>query len=442
MTYLRSAGIPGLRAYADCESCCCPATDAGYGPTPGDEPNPAPWFDPANPDSGSFLGLYGSLTLGLVDTDNGFGLSQRKRRLTFTGVVLSSCDGGRVFGDQWVRRVLDNSCTGCDDLSAAVFTWCGATPEIDEETGECVPVSFANPRPDPDVGLECCDGTLPPTLGTAPVPELPADSGQRVFPSLRYVPGSYQPLADGAEVWPSCYGCRVTFSFDVGTSNSFHPPVEVCVHNKDVFNVDEPCCGCRDLCFIGDPEEDCGRCGRDCFCDYQQPDTNECSNPVTYTDDQAAHCRFSRPLRHTRRTCITPPTPYPETVPVLEIFSGETPVDLLITMWEAMPGLPDPATCAGEDIWCRRATAVPEFGVHIPAGSWLRLDGRTGTATLDCNGRTSNAAPLVEGCNGGGLQLPTLCCGKRLWVAIDADCYNPPGESFQMRLSVAGADRL
>lgn len=445
LTYVRGSGIGRLRAL-DCPGCCCEGIDAGYGTDPsdtGDEDRgtftAAPWYDPAVPASVEFLGLHGTFTLAPIEVDSGVG-SVIKKRLTFTGTLLSRCDAGRVYGDRWLRTQLEPHCScGCGGVEGTVLTHCGTFPDSEQS------VTFTNPRPDGTLGRRCCDGdTEPPVLGQAPTPAALVDTGVRVLPRLRYVANSYTTLDSGSD-WPSCYGAAVTFSFDLEAELSYTAEIPVCVLGIDPVTgepgpvFDNDCCDCHSLCFETPAEDECSRCGWPCSCTETVSFDSEYTHPVTYTPDSLSLCRWSQPLCSARETCITPALPHPAANPIIRIAAGASEVQVAVTIWKAHPGLPDPATCSGMNIYDGRHPMVPTIQVMVPAGTVLILDGRTGSTNLICDGE-STGDHLVSTCDGSAIQMPTVRCGERMWIAVDADCYNPPGDAFQVEVAMVGQD--
>lgn len=416
----------------DCETCCCPHHDAGYGPTPATGPNIAPWYSAALPASASFLGLYGSLSIGQV-TGNG---GRAQRRITFQGAMLATCKEGLAFGDQWIRgSVLEPFCGACRGQQATVFRFCG------DDFDPAEPPVYPNPRP--ELVRDCCndDGTVhePDILEAAPNAPALADSGRRRILRVSYVLDSFQ-------VTPSdlieCYACEVSFSFDVETGFITSDAVPVCDlgFNEDtqtdeaIFDEDY----CRPLVIdtTGDPD-DCGRCGFPCRCDTTIADRTTENTGATVFSTVDYGCRWSTPLCATRVTCITPRLPYELAVPIIAIEAGPTDIELLVTMWDAHPGLPDPATCLGDDIYCGRDPVVEPAQLHIPAGTTMIMDGRTGRTELLCDTRIA-AGALATTASGTRLSLPVVRCQRRLWIAFDADCYNLPALGTRITVEMAG----
>lgn len=424
LTYGKQAARKGLNIKGDgCETCCCPNTHTEDFETEGVEK--APWFDPTVAASAEFLGLYGGLSIGSFEGG---------QRLTFTGLLMSSCDDGRAYGDQWIRNMLEPFCGSCEGQEATVFTHCGK--DLLEEAEEYQP---DNPRPDPTINAGCCPEEQPPVLGQ-PNEILPyPETGLRRLLRVRYVNDSYQPIESD---WPSCYGCQITFSFDIIDQHSFSEPINVCELGTEETGPIFDDCLCRPLKVVSPPLEDCGRCGKACECvpePFEQ--TGEDSAAPAAVEDWVRECQYSKPICGSRTTCITPALPFTEAVPVITIEAGLEPVDLGVTFWEAHPGLPDPATCVGEDAYCNRDPLVPAGNVHVPAGATMVLDGQTGGLNLICDGNLTAAGDLVQGCDGYGFKIPTIRCNKRVWVAFDFDCYNPPGDDLKISVDVVGRER-
>ena len=441
--YVANTGGP-LRANDDCASCCCSHhDDDDYGDDPSDaggagDLSTAPWYDPNIAASVEFLGLIGSLSIASV-AFNG----RTRPRLTFNGILLSRCAEGRNYGNQWLQDQLTGSCGQCEGVEGTIFTHCGAGDAV-----SFADVDFANPRPDEDEQRACCDPSSPsvepPILDEAPDIVDTGDTGQRQVVRLRYVRDSYQQVAiDG---WVDCYGAQVTFSFDLESPYLYTDLISVCDLGVDTDQAGvETDVAVFDDCYCRPTEidlsplvEDCGRCVRSCTCTTTDlTRSSENTSAPYYTDPGTEACVTTIPMCSTRRSCVTPPLPFGDAVPVITIEAGPTPVDLVVTIWEAHPGLPDPQTCAGTDIYSGREPLVEPALVHIPAGTSMILDGRTGTADLLCDGR-GPAGNLVATGAGTRFSLPTVQCSRRLWIVFDADCFNLPELGHRITVDMAG----
>jgi hypothetical protein len=282
--------------------------------------------------------------------------------------------------------------------------------------------------------------TEPPILDDPPTLTGYLDTGQRQILRARYVTDSFQVTDQTA--WMQCYGAAVTFSFDLTGDAVFTEPVVICDLGYDsVTKLDEEVfddCYCRPLTVdIETLPDDCGRCGWPCTCQITSETSTEDTHPATFTPTDFGACQWSRPLCTTRRTCITPPLPFTEVVPIISIEAGPSTVELEVTMWSAHPGLPDPQTCLGDEIYAGRDPLVEPIQVRVPAGTTLILDGRIGSADLLCDTRAP-AGNLVTTAAGTRFQLPSLRCARRMWIAFDADCYNLPEEGHRITVELAG----
>lgn len=449
LSYIQTTeGRLPIEVNADCESCCCHHVDEGYGAHPGEGPNEAPWYDPNIAASRYFLGLYGDLLVGPA-TVNG----RVRQRLTFTGWLMATCDEGRIYGNQWLQEQIDPRCGGCDGFESTVFSHCGAADLVD-----LADVAIDNPRPDETIGRDCCDPLdplrtdpdllEPPILDESPgAPSLP-DDGQRVVMALTYVPDSY--AVTDANALPGCLGVAITFSFDIDTTHIFSEAIEICdlgVEDPDGDGVladtqifDD--CYCMPIALVTDVDEECSRCGFSCACQnlITEP-TTENTHPSVLTSVDFGECQYSLPICFVRRTCVTPPLPYNEVVPIISIEAGPTDLALLITMWEAHPGLPDPQTCLGHEIYCGRSPIVEPWQVYVPSGTSMILDGREQTAYHLCDGRQPPGS-LVSTGPGTRLEFPSVGCSGRIWIAFDADCYNLPDLGARITVEMAGRYRV
>lgn len=107
----------------------------------------APWFDPDEPDSGRFLGLFPLSVSGVTDSTRTAtvvestaaggsvtGLRRATKEIRVTGLLLAVDDAALDYGKAWLTAVLDGSCkTGCtpDDLC-----FLAAVPDPSESMGD------------------------------------------------------------------------------------------------------------------------------------------------------------------------------------------------------------------------------------------------------------------------------------------------------------------
>lgn len=110
----------------------------------------APWYDPDNPVTGEFLGVYPLDVTGVDDStlsatvvesigDGGVitGARRGTKSLVFNLLLLARSDGGAEVGKQWLKRVLsDTSCTpmGCTGVDLGFFA---AEPRLSARPGAC-----------------------------------------------------------------------------------------------------------------------------------------------------------------------------------------------------------------------------------------------------------------------------------------------------------------
>ena len=99
LAYIEGTRCGWQVAAADCPDCCCAAHDDGYGSRPSEGPNPAPWYDVAQPASDEFFGLYGDLTLSKAQADTAAGSVE-----TIIDTYLQVREDGERFLDT-VRRL-------------------------------------------------------------------------------------------------------------------------------------------------------------------------------------------------------------------------------------------------------------------------------------------------------------------------------------------------
>ena len=433
----------GFRQAVDCDDCCCEDFDDCEYTTP-DGLEPAPWYDPNNPASAEFLGLWGSLNISQPEGD---GSITPPKMLTFTGSLISTTKRGKAFGMAWVDGVLSPFCVSCSGREATVFTHC---PSL---CGEPV---FVPPPPEPvdgegppnmlDLsGLFDADGCeldgadIPLTTG----PPLPAlvDDGQRDILRVEYINGSLQQLeAD----YPECYGCRVTFSFNLLDAETFLIGEPICeISPIDEPEIDVPC---RRIC-IGENLEGpdiCGACGIPCECRGEIVDDLTDSPTSNTLADGAAECRYSAPLLCRRYACLIDAFSYEQAAPVVSINAGSQDMtNVSVSIFQATTGLPNPMTALGNDIYGTRQPESQALISRIPAGATLTLDARDNGAHLDCPGfARQSGAPLVSGCDNRKYRHPRLCCGLRYWLIVEVDCFTTTHDDWRITGSIHGTERV
>ena len=444
LSFLRNHSAAGWRTAIECDNCCCEDIDPCEYTTVDGEENPAPWYDPAQPASTEFLGLYGSLNLA---QPTNFGGVVPPRTLTFTGVLMATTKRGKVFGMDWLSSVLTPLCVSCTGRQATVYAFCPSecddgTIVIDpEEPGNetVAPVTLDLSEFYDETGCEldiACDPLPPSDIALLEA----ADDGQRQLLRVLYVPASLQELEMD---FPNCYGCRVTFQFTIADDESFLDGMPICEISPADSDVQPPP---TSPCVVSPDDSDggtCGACGVACACeDAPTPTTADTATSNTLADG-AAECRYSAPLLSQRYACLTDANLFEQSAPVINIHSGsEEMTNARVTFYQAITGLPNPMSALGGDIYATRQPEATALITRIPAGSTLTIDGRSNQTTLTCPGfGTNSGSPLVSECDNRRFRAPRFCCGNRYWVVIEVDCYTTTHDDWRLTGAIHGVER-
>ena len=444
LAYLANTPLPSFRPAVVCEDCCCPSIDDNAThTTPDNIDEPAPWFDPLDPATTEFFGLWGSLNLAQPPLEDGI---VPPKTITFSGVLLSGTKRGRMFGARWIEEQLNPLCVSCSGRAVTVYTYCPDDSCISEQN----PIPQPDPpEPEPDLldisnifdadGCEI-DGADLPLEPAGELAEL-VDTGQRDLLRVQYVAGSLQELeAD----FPDCYGSRITFQFELLDSETFLEGTPICQISPSDFGdgLDVPC---RRIC-IDEPApslESCGACGVPCECETDYTIIVDGSAASNVLPDGAAECRYSAPLSCRRYACLTEPSPLNQVTPVMSLFAGSQDLEnVSITVYQAVTGLPNPMTSLGAEIYGTRQPESTALISRVPAGSTLALDGRDSSLTLNCPGfPPASGSPLVSTCDGRRYRHPRFCCGLRYWIIIEVDCYTTFHDDWRLTGAVHGVSR-
>lgn len=388
--------------------CVCISPGA-IGDTPYLSPavDPAPWYDPDEPESGQFAGVWIESIEGLSDSPYERSVTQRlgpgsvvsqgrraSKTLTFTAWLFAADCCAAEYGLRWLTAALFASCTQCagDDLCFL----------------SCCPQQTA---PDAPGAVEGPDGRWWDT-----------PSRIRTLTSAS--------LLSGPTVVTRAGGCRD--GAGCGEGSAFRPLIQVTwVMDTDPQVWRQPVDVIPDTVWpLPDPETQVCNIvwDLDC-CDTRRPGCS-CVSPCA-ADERC------------------PPPPAPPMPPPLQpdcvclpLYVVRQCVDILpdlVPTWEDAALLI--TVEAGEQemrnlsirVWPNVLDRPPEelgecqacgiyYVTHIPAGGVLTIDGRTCTATLVCPGNvTTDAAAQVYGTAGGPLSCVTLSCGIRYTLCADVD---------------------
>ena len=422
----------------ECAECYCPS--AGCGVTDIED---TPWHNPNVPASTEFFGLYGSLRVNqppATTTVTATGATQTAplKQMTFVGAVIACTSRGAVYGRQWVQDQLEPLCRPCDARRATFSLWCpdelcDYDPDDTTQAPELIEVDWTQ-----IAGIDGCEEPEP--LGPTPDPVDPFDDGRRTLADITLIPGSFQDLE--SEPLPTCHGVRVTFQFALRSSEVFQAPKEICVLRPPAEDEPQPCCFPL-VWDLSGTDADC-ECPVDCACAPEpEPD---CTLRANTLPDGAAECNYSTPLCARTYACLSAPFSTPNAVPEIQLTAGLQPIrNAMVTIWDAVAGLPNPSTPEGLAVYSEREPVTPPALIaYVPPQATLTLDGLLGRETVLCPGQLEPVAADVVECGGTKYTHPTLCCGRRYWIALEVECCDHETSQFdwELRTRINGVGRL
>lgn len=354
------------------------------------ETDPAPWYDPLDPESGLFGGLFVESIDGLLDAPYDMGTTELAgdgatrarlrasgRVLTVTGWLYAVDRCSAEWGKRWLSSVLAG-CETCDGVDFCYF--------------------------------RCC-----------PDDEDDARRNMRTLHRARLVNG---PVVD--QVARDRAGCArpvpmIRVRFQILTDpHVWRAPVAVV--DETVWPVPDG----NELCNIEwDTSGECDPSNPDCVPGVNAPGrgcapNSECppAPPPPRVPSATTGCACI-PLYVVRQCADIPTDQIPRQFTSalrITVYAGEQEVrNLAITVYQ------NPRQLAPDEIdECR---ACGHYYIeHIPAESTLVIDGTTSRARMRCPGGVDTPGDrLVFGDGGGPLQHMTLRCGTHYTICADMD---------------------
>lgn len=388
---------------------CIAAAAVGDGPYVSPAADPAPWYDPDEPDSARFGGVWIEEIAGLADSPLSRQTTQRlgdgavvsrgrrtDKTLSVTAWLFAADCCAADYGLRWLTAALTSSCSSCGGDEVCFLSCCPSA--VPEGTTGAVLGPDGQWWDTPSRTRTLTGGAVlsGPTLlqraqgcGSAPCGEDGA--AMRPMYRVQWVMSTdpcvwRQPVEVLAEgFWPLPTGdepCQITFSVDC-------------------CDVTRPGCTCT------------GPCQSNPAC--PAPAAPPVPPPLT----PSCVCI---PFQVVRQCVdITPdvvPT-WEEASLLITVRSGSEDMrNLAIQVW------PNPLDRDPDQLGECQACGV-YYVSYIPADSVLTIDGRTCTASVMCPGNASrNAAPEVYGSLGGPMSCTTLSCGIRYTICADVDIHH------------------
>lgn len=357
--------------------------------------DPAPWYDPSDPRSAGFGGLWVEKIDGLTDSTMEREVSQRigdgavvscprygSRTLTVTGWLFAQDECSAEYGRAWLNAALRGA--ACSDCTGNDL---------------CL--------------LVCC-----------PVDAADTDNQLRTLKRAQALSGA-KVLRKAAS--PNSRGCAtgmrpiMQVEFQISTDPSFwRQPVEIVSELPwPEPTGDEEC----NITWRSDPDCDPARpgCapGVNAALPGCPPDLNCPPPPPPPRLPMASSGCACIPLKAVRSCVEVPALDVPawfDAALQFDLYAGESPLrNAMITVY------PNPAQKPPEQLDECAALGVYYIS-SVPANSTLRIDGTTARAYMDCpGGVTSDATRNVYGTGGGPVEHITLSCGIPYTICLDAD---------------------
>lgn len=371
--------------------------------------DPAPWYDPDEPESARFGGVWVESVEGLSDASTSRNVTQRigagsvvsqgrygSKTLTFTAWLFAADCCAADYGLRWLNAALFTACSTCegDDL--------------------CF--------------LSCCPSQVPAeSPGAAQGPDgkwWDTPSRIRTMKSTSLIAGPTvitraggchdgQPCGQGESFRPMI---QVQWTMDADPL-VWREPVEV--SPETVWPLPDP----DQLCNVEWSTECCDISRPGCSCATPCAPDARCPSPPAPPMPPPVQPECVCVPLYVVRQCVDIA---PDVVPTWEqaallitVKAGEIDLrNLRIQVWTNPLDLPfdqlNDCQACGE-----------YFVTHIPAGGVLTIDGRTCSASMLCPGNvTTDASANVYGSAGGPLSCVALSCGIRYTLCADVDTTN------------------
>lgn len=395
-----SAGDVWLKQGCFCETIPEAVGDDPY-TTPADDP--APWFDPSDPRSARFAGLWIETVEGLLDSPIERSVTQRvgdgatvscarasNKTLTVTGWLFAQDECGADYGMLWLRSALLGArCSGCAGDDLCLFACC----------------------PDPETGEG--EGS---------------EGGEGVEEQLRTLKNA--ALVSGPDVLrraPISSGCAAgarpvyQVQFQLSTDPYFwRAPIPVLEASPWPEPTGDEVCN---ITWVTDPE--CDPDNPDCLPGANAPMPGCVADPLCppppappRVPAATANC-VCLPLSVVRQCFDIPANMVPAWLDAalqITVYSGNSALrNLSIRVWE------NPLGKSPEELDECAALGV-YYITYIPPNSTLTIDGVSESSEMRCPGfARTDAATQVYGPGAGPLDHITLSCGVTHTICADVD---------------------
>lgn len=415
--YLSGAG--GGRSVVTPGCACIEAAAVGDAPYTSPDADPAPWYDPGEPESGRFGGVWIENIEGLSDSTLTRSVTQRlgdgaiissgrraNKTLTVTGWLFAADCCAADYGLRWLTAALSTACSACDGDDLCFLSCC---PQV-------VPEGTPGAAQGPDGQWWDTPAQTRTLTGAAVL------SGPTVLQRARGCESV--PCGEGAALRPM-YQVQWVISTDPCV---WRNPVPVIDQGFwPLPTGDEPCNieWSTDCCDLARPGCSCtGPCQGNPGCPAPAPP------PVPPPATPSCVCI---PLQVVRQCVDIGPDLVPtweQASLMITVRAGSQAIrNMTINVW------PNPLDHDPDQLDECQACGTYYIS-HVPADSVLTIDGRTCTATTVCPGNAvRNAAGDVYGSLGGPMSCVTLSCGVRYTLCADVDIHHvAPDASLSVSL--------
>lgn len=394
------------------QGCFCDTIPEAVGDDPYTNPvdDEAPWYDPSDPRSARFAGLWIETIDGLLDSPIERSVTQRvsdgatvscarasSKTLTVRGWLFAQDECGADYGMMWLRSALLGSrCSGCNGDDLCLFACC----------------------PDPAGG------------------EDDAEEQLRTLKNAALVSGPN--IISRAAIRSGCVeGARPVYQveFQLSTDPYFwRAPIRVLEASPWPEPTGDEVCN---LTWVTDPE--CDPDNPDCLPGANAPMPGCVTDPLCPAPPApprvpaaTANC-VCLPLQVVRQCFDIPANMVPAWLDAalrITVYSGNAPLrNLSIRVWE------NPLGRSPEEL-DECATLGVYYITYVPANSTLTIDGVSESSEMRCPGfARSDAATQVYGPGAGPLEHITLSCGVTHTICADVDItYIDPDANLSVEI--------
>lgn len=373
----------------------------------------APWYDPLDPDSADFGGIWPMQVEGLdsakysreIVQGNGDGGTFGKgrydtRTINVTALLYATTSAGVDYGVRWLSSILrGDRCKG--DFAGQILEYLTSAPDVDP--------SFDN------AAFAACVAPYQRVLH-----EVVMTAGPTITERFAVV-----ETADG----PHATAYRVEFELTAGIPWAYRPAVPLVTNLK--FNTVPAATPIYFVIATGGvcPEAQCTK-KSGALVDPSAPLPSSVIRPVP-----PRTITICEPLDSRTASAVIPASAIPkfhDLVGSMTVQAGSTDTRQLRIRWARQPA----GTTLANALLCN---TISDAGItYIPANGTLTLDGVTNRIWVTlADGTMLDGSSVVTGANGGPWRPPVLSCGDPYVVVIDG----PGNVSSGLTVNATGAVR-